>query len=210
MNNANNKFIALTYKLYVDGDHGKEMVEEAKADRPFHFISGFGFALDAFEHQVISLEKGAQFSFSLSKDEAYGDYDEQQVASLDRTIFHVNGKFDSEHIYEDAIVPLQNAEGQRFYGRVLEVGNDKVKIDMNHPLAGETLYFEGEILENRDATEDEVKKLIAHLSGKGCGGGCHHDGEGCCGGGCGNHDEEGCCGGHGDGECSCGGHCHEN
>ena len=36
MNNANNKFIALTYKLYVDGDHGKEMVEEAKADRPFY------------------------------------------------------------------------------------------------------------------------------------------------------------------------------
>lgn len=67
MNNANNKFIALTYKLYVDGDHGKEMVEEAKADRPFHFISGFGFALDAFEQQVISLEKGAQFSFSLLK-----------------------------------------------------------------------------------------------------------------------------------------------
>ena len=33
MNNANNKFIALTYKLYVDGDHGKEMVEEAKRKR---------------------------------------------------------------------------------------------------------------------------------------------------------------------------------
>ena len=151
MNNANNKFIALTYKLYVDGDHGKEMVEEAKADRPFHFISGFGFALDAFEQQVISLEKGAQFSFSHSKDEANGDNADPQVASLDRTIFHVNGKFDSEHIYEDAIVPLQNAEGQRFYGRVLEVGNDKVKIDMNHPLAGEPLDFDGEILVFRGA-----------------------------------------------------------
>ena len=45
MSNNPNKYIAVSYRLYVDGDNGREMVEEAPAEQPFHFISGFGFAL---------------------------------------------------------------------------------------------------------------------------------------------------------------------
>lgn len=201
MSNANNKYIAVSYRLYIDGDNGKELVEEAKADKPFHFISGFGIALDAFEQQVGALAKGEHFAFSLPKEQAYGDFDEQHVIELAREVFNVDGQFDKEHIYVDAIIPLQNADGNRFYGRVVEVGNEKVKVDLNHPLAGEALHFEGDIIENRPATDDELKSMIAHLSG-----GCH------CGGGChGGHGDEGChCDGeHGEGHQCCG-HCHEN
>lgn len=177
-----NKYIAVTYRLYVDGDNGKEMVEEAKADQPFQFITGFGIALDAFEKNIANLEKGEKFSFSLTKDEAYGDYEEARVLDLEREMFNVNGHFDREHIYVDAIIPLQNADGNRFYGRVLEIGEEKVKVDLNHPLAGETLHFEGEVTESREATNQEIQQMINHMSGgcSGCGGGCHGD----CGGGC--------------------------
>ncbi len=199
MNSSTNKCITLSYKLYVDGDKGKELVEATTADKPFHFISGFGFALDAFEQKVTAIEKGEKFDFSLSKEEAYGDYDAQQVATVDRAVFCIDGKFDVEHVFIDAVVPLQNAEGQRFFGRVVEISDEKVKLDLNHPLAGKTLHFEGEMLENRDATEEEVKRLIAHLSGGECSCGGH------CGGG---HCDGGHCGG--DDECSCGGHCHED
>lgn len=177
-----NKYIAVTYRLYVDGDNGKEMVEEAKADQPFQFITGFGIALDAFEKNIANLEKGEKFSFSLTKDEAYGDYEKARVLDLEREMFNVNGHFDREHIYVDAIIPLQNADGNRFYGRVLEIGEEKVKVDLNHPLAGETLHFEGEVTESREATNQEIQQMINHMSGgcSGCGGGCHGD----CGGGC--------------------------
>lgn len=177
-----NKYIAVTYRLYVDGDNGKEMVEEAKANQPFQFITGFGIALDAFEKNIANLEKGEKFSFSLTKDEAYGDYEEARVLDLEREMFNVNGHFDREHIYVDAIIPLQNADGNRFYGRVLEIGEEKVKVDLNHPLAGETLHFEGEVTESREATNQEIQQMINHMSGgcSGCGGGCHGD----CGGGC--------------------------
>lgn len=177
-----NKYIAVTYRLYVDGDNGKEMVEEAKADQPFQFITGFGIALDAFEKNIANLEKGEKFSFSLTKDEAYGDYEEARVLDLEREMFNVNGHFDREHIYVDAIIPLQNADGNRFYGRVLEIGEEKVKVDLNHPLAGETLHFEGEVTESREATNQEIQQMINHMSGgcSGCGGGCHGD----CGSGC--------------------------
>ena len=182
MDKKNNKFIAVNYRLYVDGDNGKELMEETKADQPFQFITGFGIALDAFEHQVEGLEKGTDFNFTLEKEEAYGEYVEERVLDLDREMFCVDGRFDREHIYVDAIIPLQNEDGNHFYGRVVEIGDQQVKVDLNHPLAGETLHFEGTILENREATEQEIQHLIKHLSGGcgGCGGGCHGDCEGGC------------------------------
>ena len=229
MDNQTNKYIAASYKLYVDGDNGKELIEEATAERPFSFITGFGFALDKFEEQMIATPKGENFNITLSKEEGYGEYHDEYVLDLTREVFSINGHFDHEHIYVDAIVPLQNEEGHRFNGRVLEVGEEKVKIDLNHPLAGETLYFEGTVLENRDATKEEIDHMMKHLTGGcsgncgDCGGGCgddcdcgcdhdHEHGEGC---GC-DHDHEhgeGCgCGHdhehhHHDGGCGCG-HCH--
>jgi FKBP-type peptidyl-prolyl cis-trans isomerase SlyD len=192
MENQNNRFLSVSYSLYVNGEKGKELTEKTTAGKPFQFISGFGIALDAFEQQLIGLEPGATFDFELSKEQAYGEYFPERVLDLDREIFSINGKFDGEHIYPEAIIPLQNEEGSRFYGRVVEVGQEKVKVDLNHPLAGETLYFKGEVLENREATDEEIKHLMKQLTG-GCGCNCDDCGGGC-GGGCGD----------GQGDCGCG------
>ena len=185
-----NRFIALNYRLYVDGEEGKELMEETKADQPFQFITGFGITLDAFEKNVADLEKGQDFSFSLEKEEAYGEYVDERVLDLDREMFCVDGRFDHEHIYVDAIVPLQNEDGNRFYGRIVEVGEEKVKVDLNHPLAGETLHFEGKVVENREATSEEVQQLIKHMTGgcSGCGGNWHGD----CNSDCGSQDNCDC------------------
>ena len=188
-----NRFVSISYSLYIDEDGEKRLVEETKAGQPFQFISGFGIALDDFEQQLISLEKGSTFDFALTKDQAYGDYHDELLMEFGREAFSINGHFDHEHVYQDAIIQMQNEEGNRFNGRVVEVGEEKVKIDLNHPLAGETLYFKGEVLENRDATEDEINHLMKHLTG-GCGGcesGCGHDHEGCD-----HHHEDGCGCGH--------------
>lgn len=190
MENKTNKYIAVSYKLYVKDENGKHLVEETKEGQPFQFISGFGIALDAFENNIIPKAIDEEFSFVLEKEQAYGEHHDELVLDMEREAFFIDGRFDHEHIYKDAIIPLQNQEGQRFNGRVLEVGDQKVKIDLNHPLAGETLQFEGKVLENRDATENEINQLIKHLTG-GCGG--------CGGGGCG-----GSCGDCGGGDCDCG------
>jgi len=154
-----NQYISLSYQLFVGEGNDQEMVEEAPAERPFQFITGFGVALDAFESQVINLQKDDTFDFSIPKEQAYGDYEPQHVLDLEREVFSINGHFDHEHIYEDAIIPLQNEEGQRFYGRVVEVGEEKVKVDLNHPLAGETLHFKGTVLENRPASNQEIEHI---------------------------------------------------
>lgn len=198
MENSKNRFMSISYSLYIDENGNKRLVEKTNEGQPFQFISGFGIALDSFENEMIPLAKGASFDFSLTKDQAYGDYRNELVQELGREVFSINGHFDHEHIFQDAIIQMQNEEGNRFNARVLEVGEEKVKIDLNHPLAGETLYFKGEVLENREATEDEINHLMKHLTG-GCGGGCascNHDCESDC-----DHEHN-----H-EGGCGCG-HCH--
>lgn len=192
-----NKYIAVAYKLYTSDNGKEEMIEEATNEKPFMFISGLGLALDDFEKKIEAMEKGANFDFTLSKEQAYGEHEEERVLSLDREMFCIDGKLDTEHVFVDAIIPLQNENGQRFLGKVLEVGNEKVRVDLNHPLAGKELHFVGSVIESREATNEEIQNLINHMNG-GCGGncgGCHGD----CGGDCGGH-EGGCEGG-------CG-HCH--
>lgn len=193
MEEKTNKYIAVAYKLYTNDNGTENMIEEATTERPFQFISGMGLALDDFEKAVVNLQKDEKFDFSLTKEQAYGEYENERVLSLDKEMFCIDGKLDSEHIFIDAIIPLQNENGQRFLGKVLEIGDSKVKVDLNHPLAGKDLHFKGSIIESREATNEEIQGMINHMSG-GCGGHC--DG---CGGDCG-----GDCGGN-EGGCS---HCH--
>ena len=172
-------------------------MKRLQPSKPFEFITGFGVTLDEFEKQIAQLDKGADFEFQLSKEQAYGDFEQERVLDLDRSIFQINGHFDHENIFEGAVVPLQNEDGNRFYGRVLEIGADKVKMDLNHPLAGKTLCFSGKVIDKREATNQEIQNLVNFLSGEhscGCGCGCDD-----CGGDCDDH--------HHDGGCGCG-HCH--
>ena len=200
MDKAQNKFMSVVYQLYTVTDGENKLEEQTGTERPFEFITGFGVALDAFEQQVMKLEKGSTFDFVLQPAEAFGEFDPQGVHKLQRDVFMINGHFDHENIFEGAIITLMDNEDHQFMAKVKKIEEDGVTIDTNHPLAGKTLNFKGEIIENRDATEEEVQHLIKHLT-SGCSGCGDHHGEGECGGCGGHHEHE-----HGDG-CGCG-HCH--
>lgn len=203
MEQKNNKFMSVVYQLYTVTDGKKNLEEQTGEKKPFEFITGFGIALDAFEQQVMGLAKGETFDFTLTPEQAFGAYEPEGIHKVDRGIFMINGHFDHENIYEGAVITLMDNEDHHFMAKVIKIEEDGVTIDTNHPLAGKSLNFTGKIVENREATEEEVQHLIKHLTG-GCGG-CGHHHEGC--------DHEGCdhegCGHHHDHEEGCGcGHCH--
>jgi FKBP-type peptidyl-prolyl cis-trans isomerase SlyD len=204
MDQKENKFIVVSYQLYSVKDGEKKLEEQTNVERPYQFISGFGVSLDAFEQHIVQLEKGSKFDFVISKSEAFGDYDPEGVHKVSREMFSINGHFDHENIYKGAVITLMDSEEKRFMARVLKVEDDGVTIDTNHPLAGNDLNFKGEVLENRDATNEEIQMMIKHLSSEGCGCGCDD-----CGGDCGCHHHDGGCGGHHHHDEGCGcGHCH--
>lgn len=198
------KYVTVAYELFTDNEKGiHELVEKAPTEHPFQFISGMGFALDSFENKILALAEGETFDFVLKQDEAYGPYLQEHVIELPKDTFKVNGKFDKDMVYPGAVLPLVNADGVRFNGLVLEVKDDVVVIDLNHPLSGKDLHFKGQVVTMRDATDDEIKELANMMSGEGGCGGCGEDG---CHGDCHKHGEEGgCCGGHhhGEGEGCC-------
>lgn len=199
-----NKYIATEYSLYIVEDDKKSLVEKTKAGEPFMFISGFGIAIDALEAKLAEMEAGTEYDITLTKDEAFGDYYPERVVELDKSMFFINGHFDMEHIRKDAVIPLQNEDGTRFMGVVMDITDTVVVVDLNSPLAGKTINFTGKVLENREATNAEIEQMVKMISGEdecgGCGGncngGCH--GEGSC-----HGHSEGHCHNHGEGDCHC-------
>lgn len=189
METVENKYITVAYKLYSIENGEKDFEEEATAEHPFQFISGLGLTLEAFENQVKDLNPGDKFDFTLTAEDAYGPYDDAHVMDLPKDIFVVEGKFDDERVVEGAIIPLMTSDGQRINGSVVEVKEDVVVMDLNHPLAGCDLNFTGEVIESRPATNEELAEIARMMSGGGCSCGCDDCGDGCgedhkCGDGC--------------------------
>jgi FKBP-type peptidyl-prolyl cis-trans isomerase SlyD len=196
MDNKQSKYITVSYQLHsIDENGEKHLEEQTQQGQPFQFISGFGFTLDGFEQRIADLQPGTKFDFILQPAEAFGEYDEGGVHKMQREAFCINDHFDHENIYPGAVITLQDEEEHRFMARVTEVEEDGVTIDTNHPLAGLTLQFTGIVLENRDATKEEIQNLINHMGHECCG--CDDCND--CGGGHEGHQHEGGCG--------CG-HCH--
>ena len=181
-----NKHISVAYDLYAIDETGRHLVEKASLESPFKFISGFGTTLEEFENKLIGLEPGEKFDFTLSSEQAYGDYEEERILELARDLFTVDGNFDRQHVYIDAVVPLVNEVGDHFMGRVLDIRDDSVIIDLNHPLAGKDLNFVGIIVSSRVASEPEIQQLIQQLATVECNG-CGHCGD------CGDNGNEKCC-----------------
>lgn len=201
MNITKNAFVSLTYELHTDSHNGP-LVEKCDEVRPLGFVFGAGRMLPAFEKNIENLAAGDDFKMELTPDEAYGPRFPEALQDVPRNIFvDAQGRERVEFLQLGARVPMLDDEGRRMIGTVISVEDNVVKLDFNHPLAGESLFFTGKIIEVREATVDELLDQ-PHGCGGGCGGGCH-GGDGGCGGGCGScgddDDEEGGCG--------CGGGC---
>lgn len=176
------KYVEYAYKLYNAADGS--LLFEAPKEAPDMMVYGVS-------HEIVpgliaamkDLKAGDRFEVELPPQAAFGDRYPDNIVTLEKEIFMRDGKL-AEEVKVGAELPMMTAEGYRISGRVLEVG-DNIKMDFNHPFAGLTVKYEGEVTKVREATPEELTPA------QGCGGGC-------CG-GCGGHDEgsscEGCGGG---------------
>ena len=163
-----NKVVSLSYILKRDNAQG-EIIEETRAGDPLVFLYGIGQMLPKFEEHLSTLKTGDDFEFTLSSDEAYGEMDQDAIIDLDKSIFMVDGKIDDEMLAIGNVIPMRDDQGHMLQGIVVNVTNDSVRMDFNHPMAGNTLHFTGNVIEVRDATAEEISHGHAHGAG-----GHHH------------------------------------
>ena len=105
--------------------------------------------IQGFDNAVVGMTVGEKKSVTLTKDEAYGDVVEEAHTELDRSAF-------PEHITltEGLPVPLATPEGRSLMGRITQLNENTVTVDLNHPLAGQELKFDIELVEIEEETTD--------------------------------------------------------
>ena len=186
------KYVKYAYKLYNEPDG--ELLFEAKADAPDEMVYGIS-------HEVVpgliaalkDLAAGDKFSVTLPPEAAFGERYDDNVVTLEKEIFERDGKL-ADEVKVGAELPMMTAEGFRILGRVIAIDDASVKMDFNHPFAGKTVKYDGEVIEVRDATPEELQPV----GGCGCG---HCGSHGDCGDGCDCGDSDCGCGDHGCGGC---------
>jgi FKBP-type peptidyl-prolyl cis-trans isomerase SlyD len=162
---AKNTVASLTYSLEVDG----ELIEKTDNNNPLVFLVGVGSMIPGFERQLLGKQKGDTYKITIQPEEGYGETDPSAIVDLSKDIFKIDGVLQEDMLEEGKVIPMQDQNGQPLQGVVVEVGEDNVKMDFNHRLAGKTLDFAGEILDVREATSDELSH--GHVHGPG---GHHH------------------------------------
>jgi FKBP-type peptidyl-prolyl cis-trans isomerase SlyD len=158
---ANNSVVSMTYNLSENDEKGNN-IQEVEKDKPFVFLYGSGFLLPKFEENILGMEAGTNYSFPLASDVAYGPKREDALLELEKKIFEIEGKIDESILFVGNDIPMQNDNGQTIMGKVLEISDENVKMDFNHPLAGIDLFFKGEIVDVREATAEEIEHGHVH------------------------------------------------
>lgn len=149
--------ISLTYELREGGPEG-QVIEAVKEDQPIEFLFGAGKLNQSFEENVKNLEEGARFDFLIEAGKAYGPVNEKAIVDLPKSIFVVDGKLAEDLLVEGNIINMEDKEGNPHRGKVMEIGDEKVKMDFNHPLAGMDLHFRGKVVNRRPPSKEELEQ----------------------------------------------------
>ena len=128
-----------------------QVVEASLGKGPIEYLHGTGQILPALERALEGLREGEQASFSISPEDAYGARREDNLVSLPRAVFP------ADVALEPGVSLFARASGGQSYPiTVREVRGEFVLVDLNHPLAGERLYFEVNVRGVRPAGNQEL------------------------------------------------------
>ena len=151
-----NKMVGVDYKLTVDG----QIADQSRPGQPLEFIFGTGMLLPKFEEAILGKEIGEAVSFTLEPKDGYGEVIADAIVDLPKNIFMVDGKLAEDILFVGSQVPMSDNQGNRMMGIVKEVGDETVKMDFNHPMAGKTLNFDVEVVSVRDVTPETCRAAV--------------------------------------------------
>ncbi len=157
---ADNLVISIDYTLINDDN---EELDSSKGQEPLAYIQGANNIVQGLEEALTGKSVGDSFNVTIEPEKAYGLYHEDMKQVTDKSMFEgvenleVGMMFNADVSHGTGVVTITKIEG------------DQITIDGNHPLAGETLTFDVNIVDIREATADELKNGHIHNSR------CQHD-----------------------------------
>ncbi|MDR3626814.1 MAG: peptidylprolyl isomerase [Ignavibacteriaceae bacterium] len=156
-----NQVITISFILKDTDDN---IIEATTKEEPFSFISGGNQILPKLEENIGEMLIGSKRTVVLSPEEAYGIYDDSALQHVTRSEFP-----EETDIQAGMAFIADSPDGQQMPFVIKTVEGENITIDFNHPLAGQTLTFDVELLSLRDATIEELSHGHVHGSG-----GHHH------------------------------------
>ena len=152
--------VTLAYTLR---NAGGAVLDQAGAHEPFVYLHGRASIVPGLEQALAGRSAGERCNVTLAPGAGYGERDEGLVQVVER------GQFDTRTPLEVGMqFHTRDRQGQVQMVTITAIAGDDITIDANHPLAGETLHFEVEVLGVREATLEELAHGHAH------GPGAHH------------------------------------
>ena len=136
-------FLTLHYRLA--GPDGADVINTFQ-DKPATLSLGTGQLAPAMEARLIGLAEGARQTFELAPGEAFGERNPELLQRVKLSLLHELGDPDAQYGLGD-VVQFPTPDGQGAYaGVVREVGAGWLLFDFNHPLAGQPVRFEVQVL----------------------------------------------------------------
>jgi FKBP-type peptidyl-prolyl cis-trans isomerase 2 len=124
----------LIYRLRTQSD---EIVDETGDDNPLIFEYGDGQLDQCLESCIREAKIGVNQTFLLSPDMAFGQPNDEAIKEMEISSFPKDLQ-----LKKDLAVEFQTPTGDSFVGVIRDIGDFKVSVDFNHPLAGCNLTFE--------------------------------------------------------------------
>ncbi len=147
--------VTLDYILRLDDG---EIIDSSESDEPLEYLHGYGQIIPGLEKALVGLTVGDSKKVVVPPAEAYGEVDLDAFEIVPRSMFP-----DDFELEEGLSLSLRDAETNELMdASIAEIRENEVMLDFNHPLAGETLYFEISIPALRSATEEELSHGHAH------------------------------------------------
>jgi FKBP-type peptidyl-prolyl cis-trans isomerase SlyD len=153
MNVAQDHVVLIEYTLK---NAQGQVLDSSEGSEPLAYLHGFQNIVPGLEKALEGKKKGDAFDVKLSVEEAYGPRREELISEVDKKEL-----MQIPNLEEGMQLQAQTPEGIQIL-TVTKIGNDKVTLDGNHPLAGEELNFSVKVMDVRKATEEELEHGHVH------------------------------------------------
>ncbi len=145
-----NRVVSFHYRLL---DEDGDLIDDTHDGEPLPYLHGRANIIAGLEQAMAGHGAGETLKVKVPPQLGYGLYDDDKVRTLEPSFFEPLGGAEVGMSCQ-----LEDDEGKLELAQVVEVTDEGVTVDSNHPYAGRTLNFEIEIVEVREATADELAK----------------------------------------------------